>query len=90
MNESIAILIVQSLTIYLAVGAAFGCLFITVGVGRLDPAARDGSWGFRVLIWPGSVALWPLLAWRWINATGVPGEERNAHRRAAATRSVPK
>lgn len=47
--------------VYLAVGAAFATWFVTVGVGRLDPAARAGTRGFRVLIWPGSVALWPIL-----------------------------
>ncbi len=63
MNESIADLIVQSLGVYLAVGVLFGLAFVAIGANRIDPAAREGSWGFRVLIFPGSVALWPLLAW---------------------------
>jgi hypothetical protein len=53
---------------YLGVGVVFGLGFVTVGVGRLDPAARGTSPAFRALILPGSVALWPLLAAQWIAA----------------------
>ena len=42
-----------------AVQMLFGLLFVTRGVGRVDPAAASGTWGFRVLILPGAAALWP-------------------------------
>ena len=75
--------IVELATVYVAVGVLFGFLFIVRGVHRVDPAAAGASWGFRLLILPGSVALWPLLAWRWLHADGRPPTESNAHRRAA-------
>lgn len=62
-------LIVAVVAIYLVVGLVFGLLFVSVGVARFDPAARGTSPAFRVLILPGSVALWPLLAAKWIART---------------------
>jgi hypothetical protein len=56
------------LTLYFALGAAFALVFVTVGVQRLDPQAQGAGWGFRLLIFPGAAALWPLLALRWAGA----------------------
>jgi hypothetical protein len=68
---------------YLLCGLLFAIPFVVTGVGRIDPHARHGSWGFRLLIIPGAVALWPLLARRWLAGIGEPPEEKNAHREAA-------
>lgn len=68
---------------YLLCGLVFVVPFIIAGVGRIDPPANRGSWGFRVLIAPGTVLLWPLLAWRWLRGVSAPPEENTAHRRAA-------
>jgi hypothetical protein len=54
--------------IYLVCGLLFGMAFVTVGVDRIDAAARGTSPGFRLLILPGTTAFWPLLAVRWIRA----------------------
>jgi hypothetical protein len=51
---------------YLAAGLLFGVAFVTVGVVRIDPAARGTSVAFRLVILPGSVALWPALAVVWV------------------------
>lgn len=67
---------------YLAAGLVFALAFVTAGVQRVDPAARGGTWGFRLLILPGAAALWPLLLARWLRGAPPP-EERNAHRDAA-------
>jgi hypothetical protein len=72
-----------ALGIYLACGLAFAIPFALIGVKKIDPHAANGSWGFRVLIIPGTLFLWPLLAWRWIKGVPVPPEENNPHRRAA-------
>ena len=55
---------------YTLAGTAFALAFVTVGVTRLDPAARGTSWAFRALILPGSAALWPLLAVKWARHQG--------------------
>jgi hypothetical protein len=53
---------------YACAGVAFAAAFVTLGVARIDPVAKRAGWGFRLLILPGSVALWPLLAARWLGA----------------------
>lgn len=49
---------------YAVVGALVAAVFLTVGVGRVDPAAR-GSYLFRLLMIPATVGLWPIVLWRW-------------------------
>jgi hypothetical protein len=49
---------------YLALGLLFAVPFAARWAGRLDPAARLGSRGFRLLIVPGAMLLWPLLLHR--------------------------
>jgi hypothetical protein len=69
--------------IYLACGLAFAIPFVLFAVKWIDPHATHGSWGFRLLIIPGTVFLWPLLARRWLSGAHEPPEEHNAHRSAA-------
>jgi len=69
--------------LYLGIGLVFAIPFVLAGVQRMDSHARHGSWGFRLLILPGTMALWPLLLWRWIKGASAPPEEQNAHRQAA-------
>ena len=69
--------------IYLLCGLAFAIPFILLGVAKVDPHAAHGSWGFRVLIIPGTMFLWPLLALRWLKGVHEPPEENNPHRCAA-------
>lgn len=82
MLETTARLLVYGAEIYLGLGLAFAIGFAFFGAGRIDPAARAGTLGFRLLIVPAAAALWPLLARRWIEGTPPP-EECNAHREAA-------
>lgn len=81
-SESFARWIVGALAIYLAFGVVVAIPFVVRGVNRIDPVARESTWGFRAIIFPGSVALWPLLLKRWVLGQTAPGE-RNAHRSAA-------
>jgi hypothetical protein len=69
--------------IYLLCGLVFAIPFVLVGVAKIDPHAAHGSWGFRMLIIPGTMFLWPLLALRWSNGIHEPPEENNPHRGAA-------
>ncbi len=72
------------LGLYLALGVCFAVPFVMRGMNRIDPHAANGTWGFRLIIVPGVVFLWPLLARRWLLGATHPPEERNAHRYAAA------
>jgi hypothetical protein len=53
---------------YVGCGVALGVPFVLSGVNRVDEAARGAPLGFRLLILPGTIALWPLMAIKWINA----------------------
>jgi hypothetical protein len=79
----IAEILLLAAGIYLLCGLAFAIPFVLVGVGKIDPHAAHGSWGFRLLIIPGTMFLWPLLARRWAKGIHEPPEERNPHRCAA-------
>ena len=66
--------------VYLACGLLFALPFAFLGVGRIDPHASHGTWGFRLLIIPGATALWPILLRRWVKGIRQPPEECSAHR----------
>ena len=69
--------------IYLLCGLVFAIPFVLFGAGKIDPHAKHGGWGFRLLIIPGTMFLWPLLARRWLKGVQEPPEENNPHRCAA-------
>ena len=81
--ETIANGVVLLVGLYVVAGVVFAAWFTTKGVGRIDPVAKEGTRGFRILIIPGVVALWPLLAKRVAGGVTTPPTETNAHRRAA-------
>lgn len=68
--------------LYLLIGLVVAIPFVIRGAGKIDPSAREASTGFRLLIVPGSIALWPLVLRRWLGGHPPP-EESSAHRRAA-------
>jgi hypothetical protein len=67
------------LGIYLGCGLVFAIPFAFFGVKKVDSHAAHGSWGFRLLIIPGIIALWPLLLEHWAVRAIKPSEESNAH-----------
>jgi len=86
--ESLAEVVVRAGGMYLGVGLLFTIPFAWRWAERLDPVARDGTGGFRILLLPGGVLLWPWLALQLLQSAPHPPEERNAHRgtRAPANR----
>lgn len=72
--------LVVGLKLYLLAGIGFAIWFAARGAGRLDPVAAGGSWGFRILLVPAAVALWPFLAIRLLRGGPAPPKERNEHR----------
>jgi hypothetical protein len=81
-----AALIVTLGQAWLLAGLGVALAFLLFGLDRIDPAAR-GAYGFRPLLLPGLVLLWPLVVWRWLDAatqTGRPPSLRRRHKRAHA------
>jgi hypothetical protein len=56
--------------LYVLGGVLFAALFHARGIARVDHAAQGASKGFRVLVTPGIVALWPLVWKRWREPEG--------------------
>jgi hypothetical protein len=63
--------VLNGVALYAAAGAVFAVVFLLFGVTRVDDGAKGASLGFRLLIIPGLIALWPLMLIRWI-AGGQP------------------
>jgi hypothetical protein len=63
-------MILLALAGYLACGFLFAVPFVLAGVKGIDPQAAHGSWAFCILIVPGTIFLWPLLAKRWFSGVG--------------------
>lgn len=77
------------LAVYLGCGLLFAVPFAWRQVESIDPHAVDGSWGFRFLILPGSIALWPWLLHRRLAGTKGPPEQKTAHRLRAKQGAIP-
>ncbi len=60
MIEQAFSVLVNVAAIYAACGLIVAVLFLA-RCKSFDPSAADGSWGFRVLIVPGIIALWPVI-----------------------------
>jgi hypothetical protein len=67
---------------YLFSGTVFALAFVIWGVQRIDEEAERSGIGFRLMIVPGVIALWPVLLRRWLGLAPPP-QERNAHRCSA-------
>lgn len=61
---SLARALVLALELYLGLGGLLALAVLWRGLGRVDPLARQGTRGFRLVIFPGCAALWPWLLLR--------------------------
>ncbi|MDH4130975.1 MAG: hypothetical protein OEW17_04525 [Gemmatimonadota bacterium] len=68
--QGVAGVLVRAASWYGVAGLLFGIWFAWRGAGQVDPVARAGSPGFRLLILPGAALLWPWLAVRLLRGEG--------------------
>ena len=54
--------------VYLALGAVIAVAFLARGLAAVDPAARGAGFGFRAILIPGILGLWPYLLLRWVRS----------------------
>jgi len=64
----LATLLVTIFYLYGAIGCVFAIWFVLRGAQQLDHDAKGISWLTRLLFFPGSVALWPFLCWKWLQS----------------------
>jgi len=81
--EAFVVWLIRGIGFYVIAGFLFGLYFINRGAGKIDPSARQTGISFKLLILPGVIALWPILANRLLKHQVHPPEECNAHRQAA-------
>ena len=79
MYERLATLFVDAFYLYALLGLIFALAFVTIGAQRIDSQAKGSSMGFRLLIFLGAAAFWPLLLRRWIAGKNEPPEEWDPH-----------
>jgi hypothetical protein len=80
MLEQAANLFIDALAIYAALGFLFAFAFLTAGITHIDSEAKGSGWGFRSIIFPGVIALWPLLLSRWVRGITEPPAPKDPHR----------
>lgn len=61
MIEQVFAVLVNVAAVYAGCGVIVAVLFLALWCRSFDPAAKGGTWGFRVLIVPGMIALWPVI-----------------------------
>lgn len=61
----IAVIIVWLAFIYIIAGAVFAVAFLLRGIYVIDETAKGGSIGFKLIILPGVIVLWPVLLRQW-------------------------
>ncbi len=66
MSLALATALASVLGFYLLLGIAYGLYFVTIGAAQMVPAARGAGFGFRLMILPGAILLWPVLLVRLI------------------------
>jgi len=68
MPVDVAKMILSAVGLYFAGGVVFALAFLAFGLRRVDSLAADGSAGFKILILPGLVGLWPIVLLLWLRA----------------------
>ncbi len=51
---------------YFLIGALFGVWFVLKGAAKLDEGVKGAPWHFRLVLFPGSCLLWPVLVYKLI------------------------
>jgi hypothetical protein len=65
---SIGALLLYAFGLYVAAGVLIGGAFVLFGITRVLEHPATVSPGARILLFPASAALWPLVLRRWLKA----------------------
>ena len=61
------IVVLVLIGVYAVIGVIFAVAFVAAGLTRIDDAAKSSTLAFKLLIFPGAAALWPVLLIRWLS-----------------------
>lgn len=78
LSTTLATWLVRLAGLYLATGLLVALPFAFRWVNRLDAVAAEGTRGFRLLVIPGAVLLWPVVVGRLLDAAARRGQGRGA------------
>ena len=62
--------------IYLLVGVLFVIPFLMKGLNKIDEGANGSTIGFKIIIIPGVIVLWPVLLSKWMNGKSNHGDTK--------------
>ncbi len=79
MSEQVARAILFAAYSYLSAGV-IAAFIITLGLSRIDSEAKGAGLAFRAIIFPGIVALWPMLLKRYLRGSGEAPVQEDPHR----------
>ena len=66
--ESIVLFLVYALQIYIIIGVIISVLIQIRGLQQIDSSTKGAGFWFRLITFPGMVALWPVMLSSWIKA----------------------
>ena len=66
--ETTFTIILSVLGFYIMIGFLFAVAFVIKGIKVVDLATASTSKSFKLMMFPGSVGLWPVLLRKWIKA----------------------
>jgi hypothetical protein len=69
---TVGTLILSLIALYAAAGLCTAVAFVGFGVARVLPAPMSFTWGARLILIPGAVALWPYILVRWLRGRSRP------------------
>ena len=59
---------VYSLEIYFLIGLIFAIAFFFIGYKKINPEANGSKIRVRLLWFPGAMAIWPILSYKWLKS----------------------
>ena len=66
--ESIVLFLVYALQLYIIIGVIISVLIQKKGLQQIDSSVKGAGFWFRLITFPGMVALWPIMLSNWIKA----------------------
>jgi hypothetical protein len=62
-------IVLLALALYAAMGVAIAAAFLVFGVTRVLPEPVPVTLGARIMVFPGTAALWPYVLIRWLKSS---------------------